>query len=81
LKSLVTTVNNVVIRDQFRNKRLLVSHGTNQLFPGIDAVSDVVFLCDVDGIVFSLSHFLQSPGLFTARVGIPGPVALCQEAI
>lgn len=81
LEGLVTAVDDVVIRNQFRDKRFLISHGTNQLFPRIDAVGDVVILGNVDGIVFSLSHFLEGPGLFAANVLIPGPVALGKKPV
>jgi hypothetical protein len=77
----VTAVDDVVIRNQFRDERLFIPHGTDEFFPGVDAVSDVVILGDIYGIVFSLSHFFEGPDLFAADVLIPGPIALGKEAV
>lgn len=81
LESLMAAVNDVVVRDQFRDDGGLISHGTNQHLPRINAMRDVVLLGHVDGIVFSLSHLLEGPDLVGRGVGVPGPVAFGQETI
>src|SRR4051812_21245703 len=71
----------MVIRDELGNEWCLSSHGTNQSFPGIDAVSDMVILCNIHGIVLSLSHLFESENVLGTRIGIPSPVANFEEAL
>lgn len=81
LKGLMTAVNDVVVRDKFRYERFLISHGTDQLLPGVNAVRDVVVLRDIDRIMLAFSHVLQRINAGGRRIGVPGPVANFEETI